>query len=100
MSGKSDWKWDPFRIVFVCTGNVCRSALAERLGRAFLDEVLGRKAAWIRLERLGVRALVGAGTNHDGRLVLERPGGGAPRREARGWEPGVGRQADPGLART
>ena len=39
------WSPDPvFTVLFVCTGNICRSALAERLGRAYLDEALGDEA--------------------------------------------------------
>ena len=34
-----------FRVLLVCTGNVCRSPVAERLLRARLDEELGAAAA-------------------------------------------------------
>jgi hypothetical protein len=30
-----------FTVLFVCTGNICRSALAQQLGRAYMDEALG-----------------------------------------------------------
>lgn len=36
---------DTFRILFVCTGNICRSPIAERLTRLELDTRLGPAAA-------------------------------------------------------
>jgi hypothetical protein len=48
----------------------CRSALAERLGHADLDEVLGDEAGAIRLASAGTRAVVGSGMHPDGALVL------------------------------
>ena len=31
---------DPFRVVFVCTGNICRSPMAEVVFRWFADQSL------------------------------------------------------------
>jgi protein-tyrosine-phosphatase len=59
-----------FTVLFVCTGNICRSALAERLGRAYLDELLGEDAGAIRLVSAGTRAVVGSGMHPDSALVL------------------------------
>ncbi|MGY2126982.1 arsenate reductase/protein-tyrosine-phosphatase family protein [Blastococcus sp. SYSU DS0617] len=59
-----------FTILLVCTGNICRSALGERLGRAYLDEVLGDEAAAIRLVSAGTRAVVGSAMHPDSALVL------------------------------
>lgn len=62
---------DPaFTVLLVCTGNICRSALAERLGRAYLDQVLGERAASIRLISAGVGAVVGSAMHPDSALVL------------------------------
>ena len=62
---------DPaFTVLLVCTGNICRSALAERLGRAYLDEVLGDGATAIRLMSAGTRAVVGSEMHPDSALVL------------------------------
>jgi protein-tyrosine-phosphatase len=94
VSGKSGRKWDPFRIVFVCTGNVCRSALAERLGRAFLEESLGRRAVSIHLESAGVRAVVGAEMDPDSGLVLQGFGGDPHGFAARQFEPELVAHAD------
>ncbi|MDQ4501644.1 low molecular weight phosphatase family protein [Sinomonas sp. ASV322] len=46
----------PFRILAVCTGNVCRSPLAERLLQSGLDEVAPGEFA---VSSAGTRALVG-----------------------------------------
>lgn len=44
----------PFRIVFVCTGNICRSPAAERLLAARLPSGAG-----VTVESMGTQALVG-----------------------------------------
>jgi protein-tyrosine-phosphatase len=64
-----------FTVLLVCTGNICRSALAERLGRAYLDELLGDDAGAIRLVSAGTRAVVGSGMHPDSALVLSGLGG-------------------------
>jgi protein-tyrosine-phosphatase len=59
-----------FTILLVCTGNICRSALAERLGRAYLDEVLGEAAPQIELLSAGTQAVVGSAMHPHSALVL------------------------------
>ncbi|NEM05945.1 low molecular weight phosphatase family protein [Geodermatophilus normandii] len=66
-----------FIVLLVCTGNICRSALAERLGRAYLGELLGDRAAGIRLASAGTQAVVGSGMHPDSALVLQGLGGDA-----------------------
>ena len=66
-----------FTVLLVCTGNICRSALAERLGRAYLAGVLGDDAGRIRLVSAGTRAVVGSGMHPDSALVLRGLGGEA-----------------------
>lgn len=61
----------PFTVLLVCTGNICRSALAERLGRAYLQERLGADAAAIRLVSAGTQAVVGSGMHPDSAVVLQ-----------------------------
>src|SRR3954465_3555526 len=62
---------DPaFTVLLVCTGNICRSALAERLGRAYLAERLGDDAGVLRLVSAGTRAVVDAAMHPDSALVL------------------------------
>ena len=62
-------------MLIVCTGNICRSALAERLARAYLDEALGADAAIIQVRSAGTQAVVGSGVHPDSALVLAGLGG-------------------------
>ncbi len=62
-------------MLLVCTGNICRSALAERLGRAYLDEVLGERSGDVRLTSAGTQAVVGSAMHPDSALVLQGFGG-------------------------
>ena len=67
---------DPlFTVLLVCTGNICRSALAERLGRAYLVGALGEDAGAVRLSSAGTRAVVGSGMHPDSAMVLRGLGG-------------------------
>lgn len=67
---------DPvFTVLFVCTGNICRSAMAERMARAFLDEALGDDAHRIQVVSAGTQAVKGAGVHPDSATVLEGFGG-------------------------
>lgn len=62
----------PFRILFVCTGNTCRSPLAERLARRELE-----KRGWLgRMEvrSAGVAALPGQGAS-EGSITVARESG-------------------------
>jgi len=52
---------DLYRILFVCTGNVCRSPMAEGLFRAMLAESLAIDPTTENLERHGFR-IASAGT--------------------------------------
>ncbi len=70
------WSPEPvFTVLLVCTGNICRSALAERLGRAYLDDRLGDDAHLVRLTSAGVGAVVGSAMHPDSALVLQGYGG-------------------------
>jgi protein-tyrosine-phosphatase len=62
-------------VLLVCTGNICRSALGERLGRAYLGDALGAAAADVHLASAGTRARSGSGVHPDTALVLEGLGG-------------------------
>ncbi|MGY1594300.1 hypothetical protein ACI79D_20175 [Geodermatophilus sp. SYSU D00708] len=70
------WSPEPvFTVLLVCTGNICRSALAERLGRAYLDDALGEDAGTVQLVSAGVQAVVGSAMHPDSALVLRGLGG-------------------------
>jgi protein-tyrosine-phosphatase len=91
---------DAFTILLVCTGNICRSALAERLGRAYLDEVLGERAGLIRLHSAGTGAVVGSSMHPDSALVLQGFGGEVGDFTARQLQPEHAARADLILAMT
>ncbi|MGY1698683.1 arsenate reductase/protein-tyrosine-phosphatase family protein [Geodermatophilus sp. SYSU D00766] len=63
------------RILFVCTGNICRSPMGERLTRAFLDDALGASAAAVGTSSAGTHAVVGKGMEPSSALVLAGLGG-------------------------
>jgi protein-tyrosine-phosphatase len=60
-----------FTVLLVCTGNICRSALAERLGRAYVSAVMGESAAAVRLVSAGTGAVVDSAMHPDSALVLQ-----------------------------
>ena len=64
-------------LLIVCTGNLCRSPFAERLGAAWLAEALGPDAASVRLTSAGTRGVVGAAMHPFSALVLAGMGGDA-----------------------
>ncbi|MDK3257141.1 hypothetical protein [Blastococcus capsensis] len=63
------------RILFVCTGNICRSPMGERLTRTFLDEALGASAAAVGTASAGTHAVVGSGMEPSSALALSGLGG-------------------------
>jgi protein-tyrosine-phosphatase len=60
-----------FNILFVCTGNTCRSPMAEGIARAELRE---RGWAHVQVRSAGVAADVGGGASPEGVAVAERHG--------------------------
>jgi protein-tyrosine-phosphatase len=66
---------EAFQMLIVCTGNICRSALAERLAWAYLDEALGADASAIQVRSAGTQAVVGSAVHPDSALVLTGLGG-------------------------
>lgn len=90
-----------YRILFVCTGNICRSPFAERLLRARLDERFGDEARRIEVASAGTWGLVGEPMQPEAAETLIRYGGAAEGFAARELTPDQIEQADLvlGLAR-
>jgi len=65
----------PFRVLYVCTGNICRSAVAERLLRRDLAARLGARSELVQVESAGVRGLVGEPIDADSAAALTALGG-------------------------
>jgi protein-tyrosine phosphatase len=64
-----------FGVLFVCTGNICRSPLAEGLSRVYLAEAGPAAAGAVHVESAGTRAVVGDGMHPLSAQLLERLGG-------------------------
>jgi protein-tyrosine phosphatase len=64
-----------FRILFVCTGNICRSPFMERLMRARLETAFGERAQRIKLGSAGTAAMVGAPMAEPAAALLVKYGG-------------------------
>jgi protein-tyrosine phosphatase len=64
-----------FRILYVCTGNICRSPLAERYTVHRLEQQPGEAAAGFEVGSVGVRALEGYPMDRLAEAELARRGG-------------------------
>ncbi|MFW3172531.1 hypothetical protein [Geodermatophilus sp. CPCC 206100] len=89
-----------FTVLLVCTGNICRSALAERLGRAYLDEVMLDDSHLVRLSSAGVHAVVDSAMHPFSALVLRGLGGDSEGFRARQFVGDMAAQADLTLTMT
>ncbi|WP_207500847.1 arsenate reductase/protein-tyrosine-phosphatase family protein [Klenkia soli] len=75
----------------MCTGNICRSPLAERLTVAFATEI---GTAELTAESAGVGALVGRWMDDDAARVLAGLGGSDEGFRARAFTPALAERAD------
>ena len=62
----------PVHLLFVCTGNICRSPTAERLVRAYAAE---QTLPWLTASSAGTRAVVGSAMDPCSEAVLRALGG-------------------------
>jgi protein-tyrosine phosphatase len=85
---------DVYRVLFVCTGNICRSPFAERLLRARLDSELGPEAARIEVSSSGTFGLVGEPMMPESMETLLRYGGVGDGFAARAIDPDQIESAD------
>jgi protein-tyrosine phosphatase len=82
------------RVLFVCTGNMCRSPLAERLLRAWAAQELGAGAAIVRVDSAGTAATDGQPMDERSAQVLRELGGDPDGARARRLVPGETTDAD------
>lgn len=66
---------DVFRILVVCTGNICRSAQAEQLIRARIAQEYPELAPAVEVGSAGTSALVGAGMPAEAAELSQQYGG-------------------------
>jgi protein-tyrosine phosphatase len=79
----------PFAVLFVCTGNVCRSPMAELLCRGWADPRAG-----LAVGSAGMQALVGQGIDTSTASVLGQLGLDPTRHRARQFTPDMAADAD------
>ena len=78
-------------ILFVCTGNICRSPTAERLAAACGSRL---QLPDFRSSSAGTRAVIAHPIHHDAAAVLEQLGGDAANFAARQFRPRIAADAD------
>ncbi|WP_448407243.1 arsenate reductase/protein-tyrosine-phosphatase family protein [Mycolicibacterium sp. XJ647] len=78
-------------ILFICTGNICRSPIAERLAIAFAAQL---EIPDFNASSAGIRAVIGHPIQPDAALVLQQLGGDASNFAARQLTSRIASDAD------
>lgn len=79
------------QILFVCTGNICRSPTAERLATAYAGRL---QMTRFRASSAGTRAVISHPVHDDAAIVLEKLGGDPTDFSARQLTPRIASDAD------
>ncbi|MGY4867390.1 arsenate reductase/protein-tyrosine-phosphatase family protein [Mycolicibacterium elephantis] len=79
------------RLLFICTGNICRSPIAERLAAAYGAQLQIRD---LQTASAGTHAVVGYPIQSDAASVLEQLGGDSSNFAARRLTPRIASDAD------
>jgi protein-tyrosine phosphatase len=82
------------RLLFVCTGNVCRSQVAARLATAYAARGLGAQAADVVISSAGLEAPEGRPMDPRSAAALRRLGGDQTGARAMGFRPELAESAD------
>lgn len=81
----------PLHILFVCTGNICRSPMAERYAAAYGAQL---QIPDLRTSSAGTRAVVGHPVHKYAAATIEKLGGRASNFAARQFTPRIAADAD------
>lgn len=90
----------PFRILTVCTGNVCRSPMTERVLRHELAQRFDGEAATVEVSSAGTGALVGSAMTDPTQALVRALGADAEGHQARALAEPLVAEADLVLAMT